>query len=664
MNDIFAHNDKKRQQQEQYNANAIEVLEGLEPVRKRPGMYIGGTDERAMHHLVAEIIDNAMDEAIAGYCDEIDVIFNEDGSVTISDNGRGIPIDPHPQYPDKSALEVILTILHSGGKFSQNAYQTSGGLHGVGLSVVNALSSHLEVEIIRERIRYRQTYSRGIATSSLSSEDVKGQRTGKKSGTAICFMPDLEIFKNAQDFHAKKLYQMAKDKAFLHAGVKIHWHCAEKFLDDNIPANQTLHYPNGMCDYIAELTQLEVHEDNCFFGKTEKNNQGEWVEWAILWNIDDEQSQPSLVNSFCNSIPTPDGGTHETALKSALARALRQYGDMVGEKKSSRITGDDISNDCIMLLSIFVIEPQFQGQTKQKLNMREAAKLVDTAICDRFEQWLALHNDYAQKLLNYVIEQVNQRLLKREEKRDKTKISQNRQPLPGKLADCTLHGEGSELFIVEGDSAGGSAKQARAREYQAVLPLRGKILNVASASEQRRGANQELKDLMLALGCGYGKDYDANALRYEKIIIMTDADVDGAHIATLLMTFFLQEMPDLITNGHLYLAKPPLFRISDGKKSFYAHDEEMLNDIKKREFKQNQKCDISRFKGLGEMRPQQLKETTMDRQTRQLIRVNIDNMDDSQDIINRLMGRQASQRFDFICAHINQMPQWHVELDI
>lgn len=637
----------------EYSAHDIEVLEGLEPVRHRPGMYIGGTDVQAMHHLVAEILDNSMDEAVAGFANHIDVTMNADGTVTIADNGRGIPVDEHPKYPGVSALEVILTTLHSGGKFGGGAYKVSGGLHGVGLSVVNALSEKLVVEVARDKKLYRQEYMRGKPITTL---ELIGNCPNRR-GTTITFKPDAEIFEGNNTFVPNRIYRMARSKAFLFKGVKINWRCAVELLSegDTTPLTDELNFPNGVADFLnLQLGERATINRIPFTGEQEMANNEGRVEWAITWPLDEN----GFSYSYCNTVLTPAGGTHEAGFRSALLRGLKEYGDMAGFKKIAAATAEDFLSDACLMLSVFITDPQFQGQTKDKLTSTKAIKLVETAVKDSFDHWLSSDVENAKALIDYVIDRAEARKKKKEEKAQARKSPTKRLRLPGKLADCSqAAAEDTEIFIVEGDSAGGSAKQGRDRVTQAILPLRGKILNVASASVERIGQNQEIKDMIEALGCGVKDDYKEDNLRYEKIIIMTDADVDGAHITSLLMTFFYQHMPKLIENGHLYIATPPLYKIVVGGKNYYALDDEEKDKILAKVVKGNAKPDISRFKGLGEMSPTQLKETTMDKNNRILLRVMIPNPStdegraedfETRRQVERLMGKDPEQRFRFI----------------
>jgi topoisomerase IV subunit B len=629
----------------EYSARDIEVLEGLEPVRRRPAMYIGGTDERALHHLFAEVLDNAMDEAVAGHADRIHVEFLADGSLRVTDNGRGIPVDRHPKFKDKSALEVVLTMLHSGGKFSDKVYRTAGGLHGVGLSVVNALSDHLQVEVARERELWRQEYEKGAPKTKLKKVGAASNRRG----TTVTFHPDPEIFGPDATFQPARLFRMARSRAYLFPGAAIHWHCAAERLKkgDETPAEATLHFPGGLQDYLGALLEnRQALTATPFVGKMELPKDRGRVEWAIAWPADEE----SFLSSYCNTVPTPDGGTHEAGLRAALLRGLKGYGELTNNRRASVITAEDVLGGAVALLSVFVRDPQFQGQTKERLANADATKLVDGAVKDHFDHWLSAAPDQANALIARVIERAEERLKRKQDKDVARKSATRKLRLPGKLSDCSRDAsDGTEIFIVEGDSAGGSAKQGRNRELQAVLPLRGKILNVASANSAKMMANQELADLIQALGCGAGARYDEKGLRYEKVIIMTDADVDGAHIASLLMTFFYREMPKLIDDGHLFLALPPLYRISQGGKTLYARDDAHKDELMKSEFAGRGKVEVSRFKGLGEMPPAQLKETTMDPKRRTLLKVVVEKPAKATDkLVESLMGRKPELRLKFI----------------
>ena len=639
-----------------YTADDIQVLEGLEPVRHRPGMYIGGTDERALHHLAAEILDNSMDEAVAGHASRIEIELDADYRLTIRDNGRGIPVDPHPKFKDKSALEVILTTLHSGGKFGGDAYATSGGLHGVGLSVVNALAEVLVIEVAKDKKLWTQRYERGVPVTKL----IDGGAVSNRRGTSVAFLPDPQIFGAGARFKPSMLFRMARSKAYLFRGVEIRWSVDPKILkgDDDTPESATLHFPGGLGDYLTSLLKnRKTLTQAPFAGTANFPGDAGRIEWAVAWPVDEE----AFFNSYCNTVPTPLGGTHELGFRGALTKGLRAYGDLIKNKQASKLQAEDVVGGANIMISVFIRDPQFQGQTKEKLSTGDAQRLVETSIRDHFDHWLSASPEMATTLLEHAIDRAEYRLKKRDDKQTKRQSATRRLRLPGKLADCSNSSrEGTELFIVEGDSAGGSAKQGRERKFQAILPLRGKILNVASATTDKMKANQEISDLIEALGCGTRDRFIADDLRYEKIIIMTDADVDGAHIASLLMTFFYQEMPELIEQGYLYLALPPLYRLSQGGKTLYARDDAHREELMETEFKGRGKVEISRFKGLGEMPPAQLKETTMSPANRTLIRVTVPGCSTDDErieaketarLVEQLMGKKPELRFNYIQEH-------------
>jgi topoisomerase-4 subunit B len=627
-----------------YDASSIEVLEGLEPVRKRPGMYIGGTDERALHHMAAEVLDNAMDEAVAGHASRIEMELHDDGALTIRDNGRGIPVDPHPKFPDKSALEVILCTLHAGGKFSGKAYQTSGGLHGVGASVVNALSDTMTVQVARNKVLHEQRFARGKPQGPVEEVGAAPNRRG----TTVTFHPDAEIF-GAARFKPARLFALARSKAYLFSGVEIRW--KSNVDDGETPAEATFRFPGGLADYLAErLEGATTYSERPFAGKVdfeERFGRPGKVEWAINWT----PARDGFVQSYCNTVPTPEGGTHEQGFWAAILKGIRAYGELANNKKAAQITREDLVGGGCALVSCFIREPEFVGQTKDRLATAEAAKLVEGAVRDHFDNWLAADPKSAGAILDFLVLRAEERQRRKQEKETARKSATRKLRLPGKLVDCTANArEGTELFIVEGDSAGGSAKAARERRTQALLPLRGKILNVLGAASSKLGQNAEINDLSQALGVGLGTKFRLDDLRYEKVIIMTDADVDGAHIASLLMTFFFSQMRPLIDHGHLYLACPPLYRLTQGAKRVYALDDAEREAWMQTGLGGKGRIEVSRFKGLGEMDAKDLKETTMDPASRRLIRVTIDDDEPGEtgDLVERLMGKKPELRFQYI----------------
>jgi topoisomerase IV subunit B len=635
----------KSRGEDSYTAADIQVLEGLEPVRRRPGMYIGGTDEKALHHLFAEIIDNSMDEAVAGHATRIEVDYQADGYLCVTDNGRGIPVEEHPKHKGKSALEVILTVLHAGGKFDSAVYDTSGGLHGVGASVVNALSEHMIVEVARGQQLYRQEFRRGITQGPVQN---LGKISGRR-GTTTKFKPDEQIFgKGNTTFNAARLFKMSRSKSYLYGGVEIRWHCDPIYIKDKeTPETAVFHFPGGLKDFLEERLEGRTRVvDEAFFGKLDKDGGHGSVEWAVAWF----GGEDGFMSSYCNTIPTADGGTHEIGFRTALTRSLKNYAEMKNNKRASVITAEDVMVQSGAMLSVFIREPEFVGQTKDKLATVEAVKIVDKAVGDHFDHWLTGHPAQADRLLDWIVDRAEDRIRRRQEKEVGRKTAVRKLRLPGKLADCSANQlQGSELFIVEGDSAGGSAKQARNRENQAVLPLRGKILNVANAGKDKLAGNQQISDLTQALGAGTGSSYREEDLRYDKVIIMTDADVDGAHIASLLITFFYRQMPLLIDQGHLYLAVPPLYRLSQGGKNAYARNDQHKDELLRTVFG-NRKTEVGRFKGLGEMTAPQLKETTMDPSKRLLLRVTLTDAErtNTAKVVEQLMGNKPEERFNFI----------------
>ena len=639
MNDLLSVSNEV-----EYNASSIEVLEGLEPVRKRPGMYIGGTDERALHHMVSEILDNSMDEAVAGHANRIEVELHSDYSISIKDNGRGIPTEPHPKFPEKSALEVIFCTLHAGGKFSGKAYQTSGGLHGVGASVVNALSDQMIVEVARNRELYRQNFSRGNPTQAIEKLGAAPNRRG----TMVQFHPDEQIF-GSHRFKPARLFKMIRSKAYLFSGVEIRWKSA---IDDNsTPIEASFHFPGGLSDYLAEtLENNSTYSEKPFSGSVDFQERFQIagkVEWAINWT----PARDGFIQSYCNTVPTPEGGTHENGFWSAILKGIRAYGELINNRRAKDIIREDLIAGGCALVSCFIREPEFVGQTKDRLATVEAQRLVENSVRDHFDNWLAADTKSAGAILDFLILRAEERLRRRQEKETQRKTATKKLRLPGKLVDCSAtNRDGTELFIVEGDSAGGSAKMARDRKTQALLPLRGKILNVLGAASSKLGSNQEISDLTQALGVGLGTRFNLDDLRYDKVIIMTDADVDGAHIASLLMTFFFTQMRPLIDYGHLYLACPPLFRLTQGSERVYCLDETERDTWLENGLGGRGKIDVSRFKGLGEMDAKDLKETTMDPSSRKLIRVSIDDQEpgETSNLVDQLMGKKPELRFQYI----------------
>jgi topoisomerase IV subunit B len=640
MNDLLS----ARPDPSDYNAASIEVLEDMEHVRLRPGMYIGGTDDRAFHHLVAEIVDNSMDEAVAGHATRIEIELHENGHVTVRDNGRGIPVDPHPKFPDKSALEIIFCTLNAGGKFSGENYETSGGLNGVGSSVVNALSDHVRVEVARNKKLYAMEFCRGIAQGKLKNIGAAPNRRG----TSVTFHPDAKIFGHLR-FKPARLYKMARSKAYLFSGVEIRW---KSDIDDGeTPLEASFHFPGGLSDYLTEtLGAASTYAARPFAGSVdfrEKFNTPGKVEWAINWT----PSRDGFIQSYCNTVPTPEGGTHEAGFWTAILKGIRAYGELVSNRKAAQITREDLSTGGCALVSCFIREPEFVGQTKDRLATVEALKLVENSVRDHFDNWLAADTKSAGAILDFLVLRAEERLRRRQEKETARKSATKKLRLPGKLTDCSSNTRaGTELFIVEGDSAGGSAKMARDRKTQALLPLRGKILNVLGAASSKLGTNAEINDLSQALGVGLGAKFNIDDLRYDKVIIMTDADVDGAHISALLMTFFFTQMRPMIDAGHLYLACPPLFRLTQGARRVYCLDESEKNRMLEQGLGGKGKIDVSRFKGLGEMDAKDLKDTTMNPKTRKLIRVTIDEdePDETRDLVERLMGKKPELRFQYI----------------
>ncbi|MEO1538054.1 MAG: DNA topoisomerase IV subunit B [Pseudomonadota bacterium] len=627
-----------------YDASSIEKLDDMEHVRLRPGMYIGGKDDRALHHMVAEIVDNSMDEAVAGHANWIEVEFHADHSVTVRDNGRGIPFDPHPSDPSKSTLEIIFCTLNAGGKFSGENYETSGGLNGVGSSVVNALSDHLRVEVARNKELVAMEFTRGVPTTGLVTVGAAPNRRG----TSVTFHPDPEIF-GALKLKPSRLFKMARSKAYLFSGVEIRWKSAVE--DGDTPMEAKFHFPGGLSEYLGDrLEGATTYADTPFSGTVdfkEKFGEPGKVDWAINWT----PSRDGFIQSYCNTVPTPEGGTHESGLWAAILKGIRDYGERVANKKAKQITRDDLTSGAGALVSIFIRDPQYVGQTKDRLSNESAAKMVEGAVRDHFDNWLAADTKSAGAILDFLVLRAEERLRRRQEKETARKSATKKLRLPGKLTDCTAKNrDGTEVFLVEGDSAGGSAKAARNRENQALLPLRGKILNVLGAASSKLSQNTEINDLCEALGTGMGTRFNVDDLRYDKVIIMTDADVDGAHIASLLMTFFFTQMRPLIDHGHLYLACPPLYRLTQGAKRIYVPDDAEKERVLREGLGGKGKIDVQRFKGLGEMDAKDLKETTMDPKSRTLIRVTIDEdvAGETGDLVERLMGKKPELRFQYI----------------
>jgi topoisomerase-4 subunit B len=632
-----------------YSAKNIEVLEGLEPVRKRPGMYIGSTNEQGLHHLVNEVLDNSIDEVVAGHATEVFFHYKKNGSIAIKDNGRGIPIDFHPKFKNKRALEIVLSTLHAGGKFDSNSYKTSGGLHGVGISVVNALSSSLEVAVFKNSKKYSQTYSKGKAKTKIKIEKCKKN----EKGTEVIFIPDETIFETTK-FSPKKLYDFIKMKAVLVSGTSIDFKIDKELIIDSTPNYEKFFFKKGIADFLDIKSKNTAKLFDKHFAIVKSINEKEKCEIFISFN----QNEKSSLISFCNTIETPDGGSHENGFKNGILKAIKLYGQKNQIAKIANININDLADYSDIVISIFINEPSFEGQTKKRIIMPKLQKQLETIIQNEFLLWLNTNKKITKIIIDTLIERSLLRTDLTKIKELERKSFKERHKLPGKLVDCSSKNiEGTELFIVEGDSAGGSAKQARNRELQAILPLRGKILNVFSVSLSKIADNNEIQNLIQSLGCGIGKNFELSKLRYEKIILMTDADVDGSHIATLLITFIYKYMRPIIDNNRLFLAMPPLFKIQHKDKIFYAYDENEKDKIIKKEFLNKVNPTLSRYKGLGEMPADQLKSTTMHPEKRKLLSININQgkkeLRETENLFESLMGKKAEYRFKFIQENAN-----------